>query len=124
MPKLAGQFTLDFGPTVINNCRYDALALGGAPKPTTVVVENAPLAIIAGDPYTCTPVPPFNINTPPLPPCPAGTRTIKAEVNTSVIINGMYPVVEGDVVKLLGEEDRPLTGPYQYPRIRIASNQK
>ena len=122
MPKLAGPFTLDFGPTVINNCRYDALALGGAPKPTTVVVENAPLLLIAGNPYTCASVPQFNLNTPPLPPCPIGTRTIKAEVNTTVIINGMFPVVEGDSTKLLGETDRALTGPYQYPRIRIGEN--
>jgi len=122
MPKLASAFTNDFGPTVINNCRYEPLPLGGAPKPTTVVVENAPLTLIAGDPYTCAPVPQFNLNTPPLPPCPIGTRTIKAEVNTTVLINGMHPVVEGDATKLLGAQDRALTGPYQYPRIRIGEN--
>ena len=57
-----------------------------------------------------------------LPPCPAGTRTVRAVVNTSVLIDGKYPVVEGDVVKLLETEDRPLTGPYQQPRIIIGSN--
>ena len=121
MPKLASAFTKDFESTIAN-CRYEALPLGGAPKQTTVVAENAPLTIIAGDPYVCTTVPPFNLNTPPIPFCPQGTRTVKAEVNTSVLINGMYPVVEGDVVKLLESEDRPLTGPYQQPRIIIGSN--
>ena len=121
MPKLASAFTKDFESTIAN-CRYEALPLGGAPKQTSVVVENAPLTIIAGDPYVCTTVPPFNLNTPPIPFCPQGTRTVKAEVNTSVLINGMYPVVEGDIVKLLGNTERPLTGPYQYTRIRIGEN--
>ena len=82
----------------------------------------ATVGVIAGDPYVCTPVAPVNINPVPIPPCPAGTRTVKAEVNTTVLIDQKYPVVEGDVVKLLESEDRPLTGPYQQPRIIIGSN--
>ena len=121
MPLLAQEFTKDTSST-INNCVYKMEAIGGAPVPTSVVVGSVPLKIIAGDPYVCTPVAPRNINPVPIPPCPAGTRTVKAEVNTTVLIDQKYPVVEGDVVKLLGEEDRPLTGPYQQTRIIIGSN--
>ena len=121
MPLLAQEFTKDTS-TTINNCVYAQIAIGGAPVATSVVAGGAPLRIIAGDPYVCTTVPPFNLNTPPIPFCPQGTRTVKAEVNTSVLINGMYPVVEGDSTKLLGETDRALTGPYQYPRIKIGEN--
>ena len=121
MPLLASEFTRDTSST-INNCVYKMEAIGGAPVPTSVISGSVPLTIIAGDPYVCTTVPPFNLNTPPIPFCPQGTRTVKAEVNTSVVINGMYPVVEGDIVKLLGNTERPLTGPYQYTRIRIGEN--
>ena len=121
MPLLAQEFTKDTSST-INNCVYGMQSIGGAPVPTSVIAGSVPLKIIAGDPYVCTTVPPFNINTPPIPFCPQGTRTVKAEVNTSVLINGMYPVVEGDIVKLLGNTERPLTGPYQYTRIRIGEN--
>ena len=121
MPLLAQEFTKDTS-TTINNCVYAQIAIGGAPVATSVIAGSAPLRIIAGDPYVCTDAP--YINTAPLkiPPCPTGTRTVKAEVNTTVLIDGKYPVVEGDVVKLLETEDRPLTGPYQQPRIIIGSN--
>ena len=121
MPLLAQEFTKDTS-TTINNCVYAQIAIGGAPVATSIVAGGAPLRIIAGNPYVCTDAP--YINTAPLkiPPCPTGTRTVKAEVNTTVLIDGKYPVVEGDVVKLLGTEDRPLTGPYQQPRIIIGSN--
>ena len=121
MPLLAQEFTKDTS-TTINNCVYAQIAIGGAPVATSVIAGSVPLRIIAGDPYVCTDAP--YINTAPLkiPPCPTGTRTVKAEVNTTVLIDGKYPVVEGDVVKLLGTEDRPLTGPYQQTRIIIGSN--
>ena len=121
MPLLAQEFTKDTS-TTINNCVYAQIAIGGAPVATSVIAGSVPLKIIAGDPYVCTDAP--YINTAPLkiPPCPTGTRTVKAEVNTTVLIDGKYPVVEGDVVKLLETEDRPLTGPYQQPRIIIGSN--
>ena len=121
MPLLAQEFTKDTS-TTINNCVYAQIAIGGAPVATSVIAGSVPLRIIAGDPYVCTDAP--YINTAPLkiPPCPAGKRTVKAEVNKTVLIDGKYPVVEGDVVKLLGEEDRPLTGPYQQTRIRIGEN--
>ena len=121
MPLLASEFTKDTS-TTISNCVYNMEPIGGAPVATSVIAGSVPLKIIAGDPYVCTDAP--YINTAPLkiPPCPAGKRTVKAEVNTTVLIDGKYPVVEGDVVKLLETEDRPLTGPYQQPRIIIGSN--
>ena len=66
-------------------------------------------------------VPPTNTNTPPLPICPAGARTVKAETCTNVFINGQNPVIKGDSTKLLGSSDRLLTGPFQYPRIKIGT---
>ena len=122
MPKLASEFTQDIS-SIRNNCVYNKQAIGGAPVPTSVIAGSVPLKIIAGDPYVCTPVPPVNTAPLGIPPCPAGTRTVRAVVNTSVLIDGKYPVVEGDVVKLLESEDRPLTGPYQQTRIIIGSNQ-
>ena len=122
MPNLASEFTRDIS-SIRNNCVYNKQAIGGAPVPTSVVAGGTPLTIIAGDPYVCAPVPPINTAPLGLPPCPAGTRTVRAVVNTSVLIDGKYPVVEGDVVKLLESEDRPLTGPYQQTRIIIGSNQ-
>ena len=121
MPLLAQEFTKDTS-TTINNCVYAQIAIGGAPVATSVIAGSVPLKIIAGDPYVCTHVPPVNTAPLGIPPCPAGTRTVKAEVNTTVLIDQKYPVVEGDVVKLLETEDRPLTGPYQQPRIIIGSN--
>jgi hypothetical protein len=121
MPLLAQEFTKDTSST-IGNCVYALQSIGGAPVPTSIVAGGAPLTIIAGNPYVCTPVPPVNTAFLGIPPCPAGTRTVKAEVITNVFIDGKLPVVEGDVVKLLESEDRPLTGPYQQPRIVIGSN--
>jgi len=121
MPLLASEFTKDTS-TTISNCVYKMEPIGGAPVATSVISGNVPLTIIAGDPYVCTPVVPVNTAPLNIPFCPAGTRTVKAEVNTTVLIDGKYPVVEGDVVKLLGEEDRPLTGPYKENRIVIGSN--
>ena len=121
MPFLASQFTIDSSSSD-GRCNYPLIAIGGAPVPTSVIAGSVPLKIIAGDPYVCTPVPPVNTAPLGIPPCPAGTRTVKAEVNTTVLIDGKYPVVEGDVVKLLESEDRPLTGPYQQPIIIIGSN--
>ena len=122
MPFLASQFTIDSSSST-GRCNYPLIAIGGAPVPTSVVVSSTPLLMIAGDPYVCTPAPGFANDPLGLPPCPAGTRTVRAVVNTSVLIDGKYPVVEGDVVKLLESEDRPLTGPYQQTRIIIGSNQ-
>ena len=121
MPLLASEFTKDTS-TTIGNCVYALQTIGGAPVPTSIVAGGAPLTIIAGNPYSCTDA--TVVNTAPLgiPPCPPGTRTVKAEVITNVLIDGKLPVVEGDVVKLLESEDRPLTGPYQQSRIIIGSN--
>ena len=91
------------------------IAIGGAPVPTSVVVSSTPLLMIAGDPYVCTPAPGFAND--PLP-CTALPRTVNAVVNTSVLIDGKFPVVSGDVVN----SNRPLTGPYQHTKIVIGSN--
>ena len=116
MPFLASSFTIDSSSST-GRCNYPLIAIGGAPVPTSVVVQGSqPLLIIAGDPYVCTPAPGFAND--PLP-CTALPRTVKAVVNTSVLIDGKFPVVSGDVVN----SNRPLTGPYQHTRIVIGSNQ-
>ena len=112
--NLASVTTADTSSTIAN-CIYPKLAIGGAPVPTTVIVNNQPLLMIAGNPYVCTPAPGF-ANDPG--PCTALPRTVKAVVNTSVLIDEKFPVVSGDVVN----SDRPLTGPYQHTRIVIGSN--
>ena len=117
MPSLASQFTLDSSSTD-GRCNYPMFALGGAPVPTTVVSSGVPLLIIAGEgdsPYVCTPAPGF-ANDPG--PCTPLVRTIKSQVNTSVLIDGKFPCVSGDVVN----SNRPLTGPYQHTKIVIGSN--
>ena len=117
MPFLASQFTLDSSSSD-GRCNYPMFALGGAPVPTTVVSSGVPLLIIAGEgdsPYVCTPAPGFAND--PLP-CVALPRTVRAEVNKSVLINGKFPVVSGDVVN----SNRPLTDNFQQPRIVIGSN--
>ena len=115
MPFLASQFTIDSSSSD-GRCNYPLLAIGGAPVPTSVVVQGSqPLLIIAGDPYACTAAPGFAND--PLP-CSALPRTVKAVVNRSVLIDGKFPVVSGDVVN----SNRPLTGPYQHTKIVIGSN--
>ena len=115
MPSLASQFTLDSSSTD-GRCNYPMVALGGAPVPTSVVIGSEPLLMIAGDPYVCTPAPGF-ANDPG--PCTPLVRTIKSQVNTSVLIDGKFPCVSGDVVN----SNRPLTDNFQQPRIVIGSNQ-
>ena len=118
MPRIATQFTVDSSSTT-GSCVYPLISIGGVPEPTSVVVNGQPFLMVADD-YVCTPAPTSSVSI--IPPCPPLPRTVKAIVNTSVLIDGKYPVVEGDVVKLLESEDRPLTGPYQHTRIVIGSN--
>ena len=118
MPLLASQFTLDSSSST-GRCNFPMFPLGGAPVPTTVVSSGEPLLIIAGEgdsPYVCTPAPGF-ANDPG--PCTPLVRTIKSQVNTSVLIDGKFPCVSGDVVN----SNRPLTDNFQQPRIVIGSNQ-
>ena len=115
MPFLASSFTIDSSSSD-GRCNYPLIAIGGAPVPTSVIVNGSePLLMIAGDPYACTAAPGFAND--PLP-CSALPRTVKAVVNTSVLIDGKFPVVSGDVVN----SNRPLTGPYQHTKIVIGSN--
>ena len=112
MPNLAATFTIDSSSTD-GRCVYPLIAIGGAPTPTTIVAGGQPLNIIASG-HVCTPAPgqasdPF--------PCAPLERTVNAVVNTTVLINGKFPVVTGDVVN----NTRPLTGPYQQLRIVIGS---
>ena len=115
MPFLASQFTIDSSSST-GRCNYPLIAIGGAPVPTSVIVNGSePLLMIAGDPYACTAAPGFAND--PLP-CSALPRTVKAVVNTSVLIDKKFPVVSGDVVN----SNRPLTDNFQQPRIVIGSN--
>jgi len=124
MPNLASIETVDT-PSTDGTCTYAAAPIGGTPVPTTVMVGNQPLKIIAGAPvpYACTDVVGVKINPLSPLPCQPGTRTIRPAVNTTVIINGQLPAVTGDEAQLLiGGSPRPLTGPFQHPRIVIGSN--
>ena len=113
--RIATQFTVDSSSTV-GNCVYPLISIGGGPEPTSVVVNGQPFLMVANT-YTCTPAPPSTASV--IPPCLPLARTVSAIVNTSVLIDGKYPVVEGDVVN---NPTRPLTGPYQHTRIVIGSN--
>ena len=114
MPFLASQFTIDSSSSD-GRCNYPLIAIGGAPVPTSVIVNGSePLLMIAGDPYACTAAPGFAND--PLP-CSALPRTVKAVVNTSVLIDGKYPVIEGDTVNF----DRPLTSGYLSDKIVIGT---
>ena len=69
MPNLASVETID---TVSSDgtCIYNPAPIGGTPVPTTVMVGNQPLKIIAGAPvpYACADVAGVKIN--PLSPLP------------------------------------------------------
>jgi len=124
MPNLASIETID---TLSSDgtCIYPASAIGGAGVPTTVMVGNQPLKIIAGAPvpYACDPVTGVKINPLSPLPCQPGTRIIRPNVNKTVIINGQLPAVTGDEAQLIiGGSPRPLTGPFQHPTIVIGSN--
>jgi hypothetical protein len=121
MPNLAGPETVDTVSTD-GNCLYPAAPLGGTPYATTVYSDGIPIDIydnlskpasIAGE----------KIN-PLIPlPCQPGERIIRPTINSTVFFNGRLPAVTGDEAQLvLGGTPRPLTGPFQYPRIIIGSN--
>lgn len=121
MPNLAGPETVDTVSTD-GNCLYPGAPLGGTPYATTVYSDGIPIDIydnlskpasIAGE----------KIN-PLIPlPCQPGERIIRPTINSTVFFNGRLPAVTGDEAQLvLGGTPRPLTGPFQYPRIIIGSN--
>ena len=123
MPNFVGPETVD---TVSSDatCVYAAAPIGGTPIPTTVKVGGETLEIIAGspDPYVCDDVTGVKINPLSPLPCQPGTRTIRPFVNTTVFINGQLPAVTGDEAQLLiGGSPRPLTGPFQHPKIKIGT---
>ena len=111
--RIATQFTVDSSSTV-GSCVYPLLAIGGAPEPTSVVVNGQPFLMVAGN-YVCTPAP--SSTTGITPPCFALARTVNAVTNTTVEIDGKYPVIEGDKVNL----DRPLTSNYLSDKIVIGT---
>ena len=124
MPNLASVETID---TVSSDgtCIYNPAPIGGTPVPTTVMVGNQPLKIIAGAPvpYACADVAGVKINPLSPLPCQPGTRIIRPTVNTTVLINGQLPAVTGGEAQLvIGGSPRPLTGPFQHPTIVIGSN--
>ena len=97
--------------------------------PTTVMVGGPEgpevLKIIAGAPvpYACTDVVGVKINPLSPLPCQPGTRILRPNVNKTVFINGQLPAVTGDEAQLIiGGSPRPLTGPFQHPKILIGSN--
>ena len=123
MPNLASTETVDTASTD-GTCVYNAAPIGGTAVSTTVKVGNQPLKIIAGapDPYVCDDVTGVKINPLSPLPCQPGTRTIRPLVNTTVFINGQLPAVTGDEAQLIiGGSPRPLTGPFQHPKILIGT---
>ena len=121
MPNLVGPETVDTFSTD-GTCTYNALALGGTPTPTTVMVGNQPLFIYD---ETTVPAPVTGVKINPLSPLPCqdGSRKVRPLINTTVRINGRLPAVTGDDAQLLvGGTLRPLTGPFQHPTIVIGSN--
>ena len=123
MPNLASTETVDTTSTD-GTCIYNPAPIGGTPITTTVKVGNQPLKIIAGapDPYVCDDVTGVKINPLSPLPCQPGTRTIRPLVNTTVFINGQLPAVTGDEAQLIiGGSPRPLTGPFQHPKILIGT---
>ena len=123
MPNLASTETIDTTSTD-GTCIYNPAPVGGSGVSTTVVVGNQPLVIIAGapDPYVCDDVIGVKINPLSPLPCQPGTRRITPTVNTTVFINGKLPAVTGDQAQLLiGGSPRPLTGPFQHPKIKIGT---
>jgi len=124
MPNLASVETID---TVSSDgtCIYNPAPIGGTPVPTTVMVGNQPLKIIAGAPvpYSCADVTGVKINPLSPLPCQPGQRVIRPTVNKTVFINKQLPAVTGDEAQLVaGSTPRPLTGPFQHPTIVIGSN--
>ena len=113
--RIATQFTVDSSSTN-GNCVYPLISIGGAPEPTSVVVNGQPFLMVANT-YTCTPAPPSTASV--IPPCPPLARTVTAVTNTTVEIDGKYPVIEGDSVN----NNRPLTSGYLSDKIVIGTQQ-
>ena len=121
MPNLASEDTVDTANVVLN-CTYNAKAIGGDAIDTSVVVENQPLKIIAGNPYVCDDTD-EGVPLIPLLPCSPPDRVIQPTVNTTVYIDGKLPAVTGDQTTLvIGGTPRVLTGPFQHANIIIGSN--
>ena len=112
--RIATQFTVDSSSTV-GSCVYPLQSIGGTPESTSVVVNGQPFLMVA-DNYVCTPVP--SSTTGIIPPCPPLARTVNAITNTTVEIDGKYPVIEGDVVN---NPTRPLTSGYLSDKIVIGT---
>ena len=111
--RIATQFTVDSSSSV-GNCVYPLIAIGGAPEPTSVVVNGQPYLMVAGN-YTCTPAASSSVGI--IPPCFPLPRTVTAVTNTTVQIDGKYPVIEGDSVN----NNRPLTSNYLSDKIVIGT---
>jgi|TARA_B000000565_G_scaffold249612_1_gene221198 hypothetical protein len=121
MPNLASEDTVDTANVVLN-CTYNAKAIGGDAIDTSVVVENQPLKIIAGNPYVCDDTD-EGVPLIPLLPCSPPDRVIQPTVNTTVFIDNKLPAVTGDQTTLvIGGTPRVLTGPFQHANIIIGSN--
>jgi len=123
MPNLVGPETVDT-PSTDGNCLYPAAPLGGTPYATTVRVDGKTLEIYDNLSVPA-PVTPQKVN-PLIPaPCQPGNRIIKPVVNDSVFINGRLPAVTGDEAQLvIGSTPRPLTEPFQHPKIIIGTQSK
>ncbi len=119
MTQLAFEGTFDTFSTD-GTCNYAAYPLGGTPfVATTIKVHQETLKG-----YTSASVldnaPGVKINPISPLPCQPGIRVIVPTMNTTVFFEKKLFAVLGDKAQMFGT-DRPLTGPYKYPRIVIGS---
>ena len=119
MTQLAFEGTFDTFSTD-GTCNYNPHPLGGTPfVATTIKVHQETLKG-----YTSASVldnaPGVKINPISPLPCQPGIRVIVPTMNTTVFFEKKLFAVLGDKAQMFGS-DRPLTGPYKYPRIVIGS---
>lgn len=110
-PNLVGPETLD-SPSIDGNCLYPAQEIGSGTTQSPNVYLSGEKLKYAHSLTKPTDVTGQKIN-PLIPlPCIPGIRVSINKVNTTVHVNGLLPLVRGDLCQLLGT-DRPFTGPFQ-----------
>ena len=110
MSNLVGPDTTDI-ISIDGNCIYPPQVLGaGIVTSPNVYVNGEPLRYSHAA-MAPTPVPGIKIN-PLIPlPCQPGIRVSINRNNNDVAVNGLFPLVLGDLCQLLGT-DRPFVAPF------------
>jgi len=110
MSNLVGPETLDT-PSTEGNCLYEAQALGAGIVTSPNVFVNGQQLRYSHAAMTPTPVAGIKINPLISAPCQPGNRVSINRNNKDVAVNGVFPLVNGDLCQLLGT-DRPFVGPF------------